>query len=100
MLGEVLRVSRIANDLSIKEVSQRANVSTSSISEIEKEKRINPSSDCIRKICDVYNLTVFDICVLDDYHNSLIGKKEKLEIYKLLLLEVIKIQTKNNKKVL
>ena len=100
MIGEVLRVARIANDLSMKEVSQRANVSTSSISELEKEKRINPSIDSLKKICDVYNLTVFDVYMLDDYHNSLIGKKQKLEIYKLLLLEILKTQIKNQKKVL
>lgn len=100
MIGEVLRVSRIANDMTIKEASVKAGVSVSYITELEKQKRKNPSTEYLKKICEVYNLKVSEFCALDDYHNSLIGKKEKLEIYRLLLIEILKIQEENNNKVL
>lgn len=100
MIGEVLRVSRIASDMTIKETSIKAGLSVSYITELEKQKRKNPSTEYLKKICEVYNLRVSDFCALDDYHNSLIGKKEQLEIYRLLLTEVLKTQEKNNSKVL
>ena len=76
MIGEVLRVSRIANDMSIKEVSQKAQLSVSYITELEKNKRKNPSTDFLKKICDAYNLRVSEFLTLNDYHDSIIGKKK------------------------
>jgi len=100
MIGEALRVARIANDMSIKEASNKANISVSYITELEKNKRTNPSTEFLKKICDVYDLRVSDFCALDEYHNSMIGKKEELQIYKLLLIEILKTIEKNNTKVL
>lgn len=100
MIGEVLRVARIANDMSIKEVSNKANASVSYITELEKNKRTNPSTEFLKKICDVYALKVSDFCALDEYHNSLVGTKEQLQVYKLLLIEILKTLEKNDSKVL
>ena len=96
MVGEVLRISRIANDMTIKEVSEKANVSVGYLTDLEKQRRNNPSIELLKKICDVYNLKLSHFYMLDDYHNALIGTKEKLEIYKLILIEVLKIYEKNN----
>lgn len=42
MIGEVLRVVRIANDMSIKEVSKNSNASVSYLTNLEKnQKTIN-----------------------------------------------------------
>ena len=100
MIGEVLRISRIANDMSIKEVSQEAQVSVSYITEIEKQKRKNPSTEFLRKVCAAYNLRVSEFLALNDYHDSLIGQKEELETYKLLLMEILKTYEEKNNKVL
>ena len=100
MVGELLRESRIANDMSIKEASQEAQVSVSYIKELEKQKRKNPSTEFLTKICAAYNLRVSEFLALNDYHDSLIGKKETLEIYKLLLLKILKMYEEKNKKVL
>ena len=97
MVGEVLRISRIANDMTIKPVSEKANVSVGYLTDLEKQRRDNPSIEMLKKICDVYNLKLSQFYMLDDYHNALIGTKEKLEIYRLILIEVLKIYEKNNK---
>ena len=47
-IGEVLRLLRIANDLSISELSKKTSISKSYITEIEKGKK-NPSDDILRK---------------------------------------------------
>ena len=98
MVGELLRVSRIANDMTIKEASQKSGVSVSFITEIEKQKRKNISVDILGKLCDAYNIKMSDFFVLDEYHNSIIDQKTKLEVYKLMLLEVLKYYNENSKK--
>lgn len=98
MVGELLRVSRIANDMTIKEASQKSGVSVSFITEIEKQKRKNISVDVLGKLCDAYNIKMSDFFVLDEYHNSIIDQKTKLEVYKLMLLEVLKYYNENSKK--
>lgn len=60
MVGELLRVSRIANDMTIKEASQKSGVSVSFITEIEKQKRKNISVDVLGKLCDAYNIKMSD----------------------------------------
>ena len=44
MIGEVVRVTRIANDFTIKDLSEKSQVSKSYINEIEKGKK-TPSND-------------------------------------------------------
>ena len=43
----------------------------------------------INKLSEGFNLDIEDLLLLDEYHNSLIGKKEKLEIYRMLLLKTL-----------
>ena len=79
MIGEVVRVTRIANDFTTKDLSEKSQVSKSYINEIEKGN----------KLSEGFNLDIEDLLLLDEYHNSLIGKKEKLEIYRMLLLKTL-----------
>ena len=88
MIGEVVRVTRIANDLTTEDLSEKSQVSKSYINEIEKEKK-TPSNDILNKLSKEFDLEFEDLLLLEEYHNSLIGKKEKLEIYRMLLLKTL-----------
>ncbi len=88
MIGEVVRVTRIANDFTTKDLSEKSQVSKSYINEIEKGKK-TPSNDILNKLSEGFNLDIKDLLFLDKYHDSLIGKKEKLEIYRMLLLKTL-----------
>ena len=98
MIGEVLRVVRIANDMRIKEVSKKSNVSVSYLTELEKNKKNNPSINTLEKICLAHNLNVSDLFELDEYHESIIGLKEQLKIYQLLLIKVLELYNTKEKK--
>ena len=88
MIGEVVRVTRIANDFTTKDLSEKSQVSKSYINEIEKGKK-NPSDNILNKLSEGFNLDIEDLLLLDEYHDSLIRKKEKLEIYRMLLLKTL-----------
>ncbi len=88
MIGEVVRVTRIANDFTTKDLSEKSQVSKSYINEIEKGKK-TPSNDILNKLSEGLNLDVETLLELNEYHDSLIGKKEKLEIYRMLLLKTL-----------
>ncbi len=88
MIGEVVRVTRIANDFTTKDLSEKSQVSKSYINEIEKGKK-TPSNDILNKLSEGFNLDVENLLELNEYHDSLIGKKEKLEIYRMLLLKTL-----------
>lgn len=88
MIGEVVRVTRIANDFTTKDLSEKSQVSKSYINEIEKGKK-NPSDNILNKLSEGFNLDIEDLLILNKYHDSLISKKEKLEIYRMLLLKTL-----------
>ena len=98
MIGEVLRVVRIANDMSIKEVSEKSSVSVSYLSDLERNKKKNPSINVLEKIGSVYDLKVSELFELDEYHESIIGLKEKLKIYQFLLIKVLELYDTNHQK--
>ncbi len=97
MIGEVLRVVRIANDMSIKEVAKNSNISVSYLTDLEKNKKNNPSINTLEKICLAHNLNVSDLFELDEYHESILGLKEQLKIYQLLLIRVLELYNKKEK---
>lgn len=89
MIGEVIRVTRRAkNDMTIEDLSKKSQVSKSYITEIEKGKK-KPSNNILNKLSIGFDLDIEDLLALDEYHESLIGKKEKLEIYRMLLLKAL-----------
>ena len=55
MLGEFLRIARIANDKKIIDVAEETGISKSYLTEIEKGIK-KPSDDILQKICTNYNI--------------------------------------------
>ena len=60
MLGEALRLIRVYHDLKQKEAAERLGVSTSYLSEIEKERKI-PTLDLIRRYSAQFDIPVSSI---------------------------------------
>ena len=52
----------------------------------------------MEKICSAHNLNVSDLFELDEYHESIIGLKEQLKIYQLLLIKVLELYNTKEKK--
>lgn len=53
---EVLRLLRIANDMSIKELSQKTKISVAYITELERGVKSNPSYDVIKKYSEALGI--------------------------------------------
>ncbi len=97
MHGKVLKIVRIANDLSIKELAKLSNISASFISEIEKEKKgLNITT--FKKICIGLNLKPYEFMTLNEYYESLIGEVEPLKVYQLVLLRTLKLYIEKENK--
>lgn len=87
MLHDVLRLLRIANDLSIKELSDKIDVSVSYIYEIEKGVK-KPSLDIVGKYSEALNVSKSTIMYFDEqatensynYQNMLLQILKKLTI--------------------
>lgn len=88
MLGEVLRIARIANDMTITDVSTKTGVSISYITEIEKGKK-NPKNDILVRLLQEYQIDLEEFERIDKYHDSLLNTKEKLKIYRIILLKIL-----------
>lgn len=54
MIGEVVKVTRVANDMTTKNLSEKSQVSKSYINEIEKRKE-NTSNDILNKLSEGFN---------------------------------------------
>lgn len=89
MLGEVIRITRIANDMSISTLSEKSAVSKSYITEIEKGKK-RPSDCILSKLSFALDLTEQDLQKFDELHNSLIKTKKDLYAYRKLLIRILK----------
>lgn len=87
--GEVLRIVRIANDLSKNELSRNVCVSVSYICEIEKGRK-SPSNVILEKLLNYYNISNDEFEAIILYYESL-KKKDKLKKYQLTLLYVLKL---------
>lgn len=88
MLGEVLRIARIANDMTITDVSTKTGVSISYITEIEKGKK-NPKNDILVRLLQEYQIDLEEFKRIDKYHDNLLNTKEKLQIYRIILLTIL-----------
>lgn len=56
MLGETLRIIRIANDKKITQISLETGISKNYLSEIERGIK-NPSLEILKKLCTNYNIS-------------------------------------------
>ena len=89
-LGYVLKLLRIANNMSIKELSQKINVSSNYISEIESSKK-SPSLETLAKYGEALNVSKSTILYFDEQ-----GEKEGYN-YQTLLLKILEEIVRGNK---
>jgi transcriptional regulator with XRE-family HTH domain len=59
-IGNELRNIRQGKDISLKEVAEKAGVSTMYISEIERDKKV-PSDEVVYKLADIYKIEEKDL---------------------------------------
>ena len=94
MVGKVLRIARIANDMTITDTSKKTGVSKSYITEIEKGKK-HPKYNILMKLLYEYQSDLEEFEKIDKYYDSLLNKKEKLKIYRIILLKILQTSNKN-----
>ena len=94
MVGKVLRIARIANDMTITDTSKKTGVSKSYITEIEKGKK-HPKYNILMKLLYEYQSDLEEFEKIDKYYDSLLNKKEKLKIYRIILLKILQNSNKN-----
>ncbi|MEA4895146.1 MAG: helix-turn-helix transcriptional regulator [Oscillospiraceae bacterium] len=83
---EVLRLLRISNDLTIKELSEKSGISASYIAEIECGNKVSPSIDIIDKYSKALNVSKSTIMFFEedlsdkkyDYQNMLLSILQKI----------------------
>lgn len=92
-VGNVLKIIRVANDLSITEVQERCYISRSYLSEIENGKK-NPSPEKIAEVLKIYNITIEEFKEIFIYYNKLNSGINEIKRYQLTLLKVLKILVK------
>ncbi len=85
---EVLRLLRISNDLTKKELSEKTGISESYIAEIESGKKDSPSIDIIDKYSKALNVSKTTIMFFEE---DLSDKKYDFKIMLLHILQKITI---------
>lgn len=88
-VGEVLRIIRIAKDLSQKDLAPKTSISTSYLCELEKGKK-SASPDMLEKILCFYGLNATTFEVLLKYYKT-IHLKDRLKKYQLTMLKVLNL---------
>ena len=74
MVGKVLRIARIANDMTITDTSKKTGVSKSYITEIEKGKK-HPKYNILMKLLHEYQIDLEEFEKIDKYYDSLLNKR-------------------------
>ena len=87
---EVLRLLRISNDLSVKELSDKTGISASYITEIESGKKDSPSIDIIDKYSKALNVSKTTIMFFEE------DLSDKKYDYKKMLLQILQKITVNS----
>jgi transcriptional regulator with XRE-family HTH domain len=85
---EVLRLLRISNDLSIKELSSKTGISASYITEIERGIKDTPSIDIIEKYSKALNVSKSTIMFFEE---DLSSKKYNYQKMLLRILQKISV---------
>jgi len=101
MLGYTLRLIRIANDISIKEVAIKTNISPSFICEIEKNKK-KPSLELLNKLSQFYEIPsskIIELCELAEI-KCLSYQKLLIKILEYYLSESYEYSIDDNEKVM
>ena len=92
-IGKVLKIVRIANNMSRREASETTNVSAVYISELETGKKTNVSEACLAKLATGYKLTLEQFVKLKDYYTKFEGSEERK--FRLTLIETLRMLEKN-----
>ena len=95
-IGKVLRIARIANDLTLKEAGSRSGVSYAYISELERQVKTNVSDEILEKLAKAYNLTKSQIITLEESYNILPIPEKR--IFSRTLLNVLMYMESNSNK--
>ena len=89
-LGNVLKLLRIANEMSVKDLATRMSVSSTYISEVEANNK-KPSLDMLSRYSEALNVSKSTILYFDE-----VGEKSGYN-YQHLLLEILTEITKTKK---
>ena len=89
----IIRIARIANNLSMSFISKESHVSYIYISQLERGIKINPSIDTISKICTSLNLTTPQLIELGEFYGKLNCCESKK--YRLTLMKTLEMISKN-----
>lgn len=94
-VGMILRIVRVANDLSITEVNRKCSVSRSYLSEVERGKK-QISLKKQMELLKVYGISINQFKEICDYYRQLKSDKVVLERYQLTLLICLNMLIKNS----
>lgn len=89
-LGNVLKLLRIANDMSVKELADKMEVSSTYITEVEANNK-NPSLNTLAKFSEALGVSKSTILYFDEE-----GSKHDYN-YQQLLLKILQAITEKNK---
>lgn len=92
--GKVLKIARIANNLTTKEAAERMQVRSSYISAIENGTRKGIRRETLTKFADVYSYKASEICFLEEYYESLVNEDDDKK-YRKTLCKAIDILESN-----
>ena len=87
MLGEKLKLARIENNMTLRELSKKVGISPGFISQVERNKA-KPSINTLRKIANFLNTTIVYF-LMDDEEEHLITRKDDRKIIKLANSKII-----------
>lgn len=88
-LGKVLRLLRIAQDLSVKELAEKMEISSTYICDVESSRK-RPSLDMLKKYSDALNVETSTILYF-------VEQNEKTNYnYQELLLKILNLLTKDS----
>lgn len=76
-IGKVLRICRLANNLTLMEASSISSVSHIYISELERQKKANVSDEILEKLAKAYDLKISQIIELETFYNNLLVPEER-----------------------
>ena len=93
--GEVIRIARIANDLSAKELAQLVGKSATIISNLEHNKS-RVSFDTFKKISKALNLRPHQLMELVEKYSEL-KEEDRLKRYQITLCDALTILIENKK---
>lgn len=94
-IGKILKVFRITNDLSTRDLAAKMQVTHSYISLLENGKR-KVSHDILHAFAKTYNIGEYQIMDIVHYYEELEG--DELQRYQLCLLKVLELTTSKHKK--